>query len=238
MCLNCGCMQAHDDMGKPGVNITYEDVKRAADANGTTVEQALETIARTAEKDRGDHPGGVRRLAVNRAVALPERTAGRPWSTDRISATIAVATCSAPSAPMSSPAGAWSAARSSGVGGRRHLVEKPLSTVARAEDAEVRDPAAEEAAHERRVTQVVVAHDDGGGPLAGARGHRRCFPARRREAAPPETGPDAATCDADPRRRRASPGAAQLRRGERHPGRRRRRPGGVAAGSGRGRPRR
>ena len=49
-------MRAHDDMGKPGVNITYEDVKRAADANGTTVEQALETIAKTAEKDRGDHP--------------------------------------------------------------------------------------------------------------------------------------------------------------------------------------
>jgi len=44
-------------MGKPGINITYEDVKRAADANGTTVEQALETIARTADKDRGDHPG-------------------------------------------------------------------------------------------------------------------------------------------------------------------------------------
>jgi hypothetical protein len=49
-------MQAHNDMGKPGVNITYEDVKRAADANGTTVEQSLETIARTADKDRGDHP--------------------------------------------------------------------------------------------------------------------------------------------------------------------------------------
>ena len=49
-------MRAHDDMGKPGVNIVYEDVKRAAEANGTTVEQALETIAATAAKDRGDHP--------------------------------------------------------------------------------------------------------------------------------------------------------------------------------------
>lgn len=56
MCLNCGCMRAHDDMGKPGVNITYDDVKRAADANGTTVDQALETITRTADKDRSDHP--------------------------------------------------------------------------------------------------------------------------------------------------------------------------------------
>jgi hypothetical protein len=43
-------------MGKPGVNITYEDVKRAADANGTTVEETLATIARTSDKDRGDHP--------------------------------------------------------------------------------------------------------------------------------------------------------------------------------------
>jgi hypothetical protein len=56
MCLNCGCMRAHDDMGMPGVNITYEVVKRAADANGTTVDEALETIARTADKDRGEHP--------------------------------------------------------------------------------------------------------------------------------------------------------------------------------------
>ena len=56
MCLNCGCMRAHDDMGKPGVNITYEDVKRAADANGKTVDETLETIASTADKDRGEHP--------------------------------------------------------------------------------------------------------------------------------------------------------------------------------------
>lgn len=56
MCLNCGCMRAHDDMGKPGINITYEVVKQAADANGMTVEQALDTIAKTADVDRGDHP--------------------------------------------------------------------------------------------------------------------------------------------------------------------------------------
>jgi hypothetical protein len=49
-------MRAHDDMGKPDVNIVYEDIKRAAEANKMTVNQALENIARTAEKDRGDHP--------------------------------------------------------------------------------------------------------------------------------------------------------------------------------------
>lgn len=56
MCLNCGCMRAHDDMGKPDVNITYETVKKAADGNGMTVEATLEMIARTATEDRGDHP--------------------------------------------------------------------------------------------------------------------------------------------------------------------------------------
>ena len=56
MCLNCGCMRAHDDMGKPGVNIVYEDVKRAADANDMSVEATLAMIARTADKDRAEHP--------------------------------------------------------------------------------------------------------------------------------------------------------------------------------------
>ena len=56
MCMNCGCMRAHDDMGRPDVNITYETIKRAADANRMSVEQALANIAKTADKDRADHP--------------------------------------------------------------------------------------------------------------------------------------------------------------------------------------
>ena len=48
-------MRAHDDMGKPGINITYEDVKRAADANSMTVEATLAMIAKTSDKDRADH---------------------------------------------------------------------------------------------------------------------------------------------------------------------------------------
>ncbi len=55
MCLSCGCMRAHDDMGKPGINITYEDARRAADANGMTVDDTLAMIARTSDKDRDDH---------------------------------------------------------------------------------------------------------------------------------------------------------------------------------------
>ncbi|MGZ6329023.1 MAG: hypothetical protein ACXWN2_10010 [Candidatus Limnocylindrales bacterium] len=53
-------MRAHDDMGKPGINITYEVVKRAADANEMTVEETLAMIVRTSDKDRGDHPAEYR----------------------------------------------------------------------------------------------------------------------------------------------------------------------------------
>jgi len=49
-------MAAHDDLGMPEENITYEDIKRAADANGMTVEATLAMIAKTADKDRRDHP--------------------------------------------------------------------------------------------------------------------------------------------------------------------------------------
>jgi hypothetical protein len=47
-------MQAHLEMGE--ANITYEDVKRAADENGRTVDETLDIIAKTADIDRGDHP--------------------------------------------------------------------------------------------------------------------------------------------------------------------------------------
>ena len=60
MCLSCGCMHAHDDMGKPGTNITYEDVKRAADVNKMTVDATLAMITRTSDLDRGDHPAEYR----------------------------------------------------------------------------------------------------------------------------------------------------------------------------------
>jgi hypothetical protein len=56
MCLNCGCMRAHDDMGKPEINITYEDIKRAAAGNDMTVEATLAMIARTSDVDRREHP--------------------------------------------------------------------------------------------------------------------------------------------------------------------------------------
>jgi hypothetical protein len=53
MCLTCGCMDAHLEMGES--NITYEDVKAAADENGRSVAETLDIIQRTVDKDRGDH---------------------------------------------------------------------------------------------------------------------------------------------------------------------------------------
>ena len=53
MCLTCGCMDAHLEMGSS--NITYEDVKAAADENGRTVAETLAIFDRTVAKDRGDH---------------------------------------------------------------------------------------------------------------------------------------------------------------------------------------
>ena len=54
MCLTCGCMDAHLEMGKS--NITYQDVKAAADENGNTVAETVDIIERTIAKDRGEHP--------------------------------------------------------------------------------------------------------------------------------------------------------------------------------------
>ena len=53
MCLTCGCMDAHLEMGE--ANITYEDVKKAAGENGRTVAETLEIMDRTVAIDRGDH---------------------------------------------------------------------------------------------------------------------------------------------------------------------------------------
>ena len=54
MCLTCGCMDAHLEMGE--ANITYEDLERAAKENGKSVEATIETFNATAAKDRSDHP--------------------------------------------------------------------------------------------------------------------------------------------------------------------------------------
>lgn len=54
MCLTCGCMDAHLEMGES--NIRYEDVERAAKENGRTVAETFEIMDKTRERDRGQHP--------------------------------------------------------------------------------------------------------------------------------------------------------------------------------------
>jgi hypothetical protein len=54
MCLTCGCMDAHLEMGEQ--NIRYEDIERAAHANGRSVAETLDIMERTKAKDRQQHP--------------------------------------------------------------------------------------------------------------------------------------------------------------------------------------
>ena len=53
MCLTCGCMDAHLEMGE--ANIRFEDVKAAADENGRSVAETLDIMDRTIALDRADH---------------------------------------------------------------------------------------------------------------------------------------------------------------------------------------
>jgi hypothetical protein len=55
MCLTCGCMDAHLEMGEK--NIRYEDIKAAADENGRSVAETLEIMEQTTAKDRESHAG-------------------------------------------------------------------------------------------------------------------------------------------------------------------------------------
>ena len=54
MCLTCGCMDAHKEMGD--ANITYEDLERAAKENGSSVAETLTIMSQTETRDRQDHP--------------------------------------------------------------------------------------------------------------------------------------------------------------------------------------
>ena len=43
MCLSCGCGEPNEGHGNPA-NITYDDLVKAADSEGITVEQAADNI--------------------------------------------------------------------------------------------------------------------------------------------------------------------------------------------------
>lgn len=50
MCLTCGCGEPHKDMGDE--NIRYDDIKRAADANGMSVTETLTKLEKATEVER------------------------------------------------------------------------------------------------------------------------------------------------------------------------------------------
>ena len=54
MCLTCGCMDAHLEMGAKDVR--YEDIAAAAEQNGRSVAETMDIVERTIAKDRNDHP--------------------------------------------------------------------------------------------------------------------------------------------------------------------------------------
>jgi len=54
MCLTCGCMKAHLEMGEK--NIRFEDVAAAAEENGRSVAETIDIVERTIAIDRNDHP--------------------------------------------------------------------------------------------------------------------------------------------------------------------------------------
>ena len=62
MCLTCGCMDAHREMGEH--NIRFEDVERAANENGRSVAETLEIIDKTRERDRNQHPAEYERASA------------------------------------------------------------------------------------------------------------------------------------------------------------------------------
>lgn len=53
MCYNCGCEMPEDDMGNKD-NITEEDFQKAAQADGTSVEDAKKNTLKLLKKQLGE----------------------------------------------------------------------------------------------------------------------------------------------------------------------------------------
>jgi len=49
MCLTCGCMEPNEDHGDPA-HITYDDLKKSADAAEISVEEAARNIQETLKR--------------------------------------------------------------------------------------------------------------------------------------------------------------------------------------------
>jgi hypothetical protein len=56
MCMNCGCMEPNDEHGNPA-NITLEEMRKAAEANGQSLDETISNIDRTyREEVEGQRP--------------------------------------------------------------------------------------------------------------------------------------------------------------------------------------
>jgi hypothetical protein len=79
MCLTCGCGEPHKEMGED--NITYDDIKRAADANNMTIADTLTKLQVAADVEgkeqrqtnpmQGLIPASARCRAESAPVASP-----------------------------------------------------------------------------------------------------------------------------------------------------------------------
>jgi hypothetical protein len=54
--MDCGCGVAHGDAEHSGAHLVVEDLKKMAEADGTTLSQVVANISKAAEKDRLEHP--------------------------------------------------------------------------------------------------------------------------------------------------------------------------------------
>ena len=54
MCLTCGCMDAHRQMGEH--NLRAEDIEAAADENGRSVAETWDIMQKTKSRDVDAHP--------------------------------------------------------------------------------------------------------------------------------------------------------------------------------------
>jgi hypothetical protein len=46
MCLTCGCMRPHDDMGNPD-NLVIEDLEKSAAASGVSLDKSVANLVKT-----------------------------------------------------------------------------------------------------------------------------------------------------------------------------------------------
>ena len=54
--MDCGCGVAHGDAEHSGAHLVVEDLKKMAEADGTTLSQVVANISKAAEEDRIEHP--------------------------------------------------------------------------------------------------------------------------------------------------------------------------------------